>query len=128
MIHLDQYTGAVVRETGWKDYPLMAKATRIGVRFHQGEFFGLPNFLMVLFTALGTFGLVISGLTLWWKRRPPGGLGVPVRMQGLKLPKGILAILILVGVFLPLFGASLMVIALIEGGLALRRRSLANYS
>jgi uncharacterized iron-regulated membrane protein len=73
------------------------------------------NFWVTLFFALGIIMLCVTGPMMWWRRRPRGG--------GLSAPRGKLAIrqswwvaplLIVLGVFLPLFGASLLLVLLLD--------------
>lgn len=50
----------------------------MGVSIHMGKYFGLANQLMMLFGALVTILLCVSGTVMWWQRRPQGlAIGAP---------------------------------------------------
>ncbi len=53
---------------------------------------------------------------MWWKRRPAnvGKLGAPAMPKGVAIPRGITIITLVLAVFFPLVGASLIVLWLAE--------------
>jgi uncharacterized iron-regulated membrane protein len=120
MVHLDQYDGMIVKETTWEEYPATAKAIALGVRLHQGEYFGIANLLLSLLAALGMALQTISGFTMWWKRRPQGELGIPKLPENLAIPRFIFGITVALGVFFPLVGASLIALWILENALLKR--------
>jgi uncharacterized iron-regulated membrane protein len=63
--------------------------------------------------------LVITGITMWWKRRPSGKLAAPPKVPQARL-KGAMILMGLAGLAMPLFGASLLAVAAMDG-LAHRR-------
>ncbi len=83
------------------------QAVGIGVAAHEGQLFGWPNQLIGLFTALSLLTVSISAVVLWWRRRPQGLLGAPLPAGAPRLSTGLLALVVMLGVLLPLFGASL---------------------
>jgi uncharacterized iron-regulated membrane protein len=50
----------------------------------------------------------VSGVVIWWKRRPQGGLGVPPLRHDLPKWKTGVAIMLVLAVAFPLVGASLI--------------------
>jgi uncharacterized iron-regulated membrane protein len=69
----------------------------------------------------------VSGVVIWWKRRPQGKFGVPALRHDLpKWKTGVLIMLALAVVF-PLVGASLVVVWLLDR-LVLSRSVAANAS
>ncbi len=52
-IHLDQYSGAVLNDVSFADYGIGAKSVEWGVQLHMGNYFGVPNQILMLFAALG---------------------------------------------------------------------------
>ena len=58
---------------------------------------------------IGIVLLVISGIWMWWKRRPQGRLAAPPPVPGARLHIA-LGLIALAGVMLPLFGASLIAV------------------
>lgn len=43
----------------------------MGIIAHEGQLFGVLNQLLGTVAALGVLLLAISGLVMWWQRRPP---------------------------------------------------------
>lgn len=111
-MHMDQYSGEMLASVGWKDYGLVPKAVELGVSIHMGKYFGTANQLLMLFAALVTILLALTATVMWWQRRPKGSglIGAPAMppyVQDWRVPVAIVAIL---GVFLPLMGLSLVVV------------------
>ncbi|MDQ3987981.1 MAG: PepSY domain-containing protein [Actinomycetota bacterium] len=76
-VAVDPATGQVTDRVVWSDYPLLAKATTLGIVFHQAELFGLATQIGLTVLAVALIVLIIAGYRMWWLRRPAGGLGVP---------------------------------------------------
>ncbi len=115
-MHMDQYSGQLLASVGWKDYGLVARAVEMGVSIHMGKYFGLPNQLLMLFAALVTILLSVTGTVMWWQRRPQGSgiLGAPAMppyVQNWKVPLIIVAVL---GFIFPLVGLSLIGVLLLD--------------
>ena len=114
IVHVDQYSGNIVGRVGWADYPLVAQSVTMGIRLHQGEYFGIPNLLLVLLTALCMIWMSFTGFVMWWQRRPKGALGVPKAPRDLAIPRGIFVITIILGILFPLVGASLIILFVLD--------------
>lgn len=76
-LHIDQYSSQVLTDIRWHDYGLVPKAVEMGIAVHMGKYFGLPNQLLMLFACLILVLLCVSGLVMWWRRRPSKRLGAP---------------------------------------------------
>jgi len=112
-LELDLRTGELLREQTFGEKPLLDRVIGIGVAAHEGQLFGAANQLLGLTTALGLIAMCISAIVMWWRRRPDGKLGVPAaRVEGFRIgwPMG-LGIAVL-GVLLPVLGASVLLLAL----------------
>jgi uncharacterized iron-regulated membrane protein len=112
-VHIDQYSGAMLASIGWEEYGVVPRAVELGIALHEGRFFGLPNQLLMLSAALLAMLLPITGLVMWWRRRPRGRLGAPAMPQ-LRVMPGLLAIIVLLGLAFPLVGISLSVVLLLD--------------
>ena len=115
-MHFDQYSGELLASVGWKDYGLVPKAVEVGVSIHMGKYFGLANQLLMLFAAIVTILLSITGAVMWWQRRPSGSglLGAPAMppyMQHWRTPLVIVAVS---GFIFPLMGLSLLIVLLLD--------------
>lgn len=108
-IFVDPGTGRTIGNIGWADYSPTAKAVEWGVMTHMGRQYGLTNQIANLLVCLTLIGAVIAGLTLWWRRRPSGTLGAPRLTHGEHLPTGVAATMVLLGLLLPLAGATMLV-------------------
>ncbi|MGH8353811.1 MAG: PepSY-associated TM helix domain-containing protein [Pseudomonas sp.] len=109
-LHLDQYSGQLLADVRWQDYGAVAKGVELGVVLHEGKFFGLANQLLMLAVCLLILLSCLSGLLIWWQRRPQGRLGVPPLPHGLPRWKAGLAIMLVLGLAFPLVGASLLAV------------------
>lgn len=132
-VAVDPGDGRVVEELRFEDYPLMAKVTKWGIAAHMGLLFGLANQVALAALALAALTLIVLGYRMWWQRRPTragsrASFGRPV-------PRGALArldrtarilvalVAVAVGVFLPLFGMSLLAFLAVDTVLGLRHRT-----
>ncbi len=111
---LDGATGAVLTRTDFAQRRLIDRLVGYGVAVHEGQLFGWANQLLGLLTAIGLVLLSVSSVVLWWRRRPEGVLGAPVARARPALAASFVALLVALGLFLPLFGASLIVVLLLD--------------
>ncbi|HKS33081.1 MAG TPA: PepSY-associated TM helix domain-containing protein [Enterobacteriaceae bacterium] len=120
-VAIDGSRMTVIDRTRFADFPLMAKLTRWGVDFHMGVLFGWPNQILLIIFGLGLCASILFGYRMWWIRRPTGSAASPVRtllQSWLALGivgRGItLSIALLLGLALPVMGASLALFVLID--------------
>ncbi|PDP87610.1 peptidase [Glycomyces fuscus] len=128
---VDATSGEVVEQLRFDDYPLMAKMSSWGIAFHMGLLFGLPNQLLLTAVGLSVLLLVFWGYRMWWLRRPTRdtafSVGRPLAPRGTwrGLPWWCLALVaaaaVGVGLFLPVFGVSLLAFLVVDAALGLRR-------
>jgi uncharacterized iron-regulated membrane protein len=105
----------VVKEEGFADGDILQRAIDIGIAAHQGQLFGWFNQLLGLFTAVGYLVLVVTSTLMWWRRRPTGSLGAPPALsQPPRLAPFVIGLIVLLGIFLPTLGVSLVVVLLAE--------------
>ena len=104
----------------YADYGWGAKAIELGVQLHMGNYFGRANQILMLIPCIGIILLIISGVTMWWKRRPSGKLSAPPKVPNAPI-FGALAIMIGAGIVLPLFGLSLIAIFAVDRIASMRK-------
>lgn len=126
-IYVDQYSGKVVAKYGYANYSVLSKTVSWGIAGHEGRsmgpWSGVNQFITVAF-CLGIVALCVTGPIIWWRRRKAmGGLAAPRGRLPVFTTWGLLVLMIGLGIFMPLFGASLVVIFLIDW-LVIRRSSL----
>jgi len=111
---LDPHTGAILaREDFGQRHPI-DQIVGFGISAHEGQLFGWFNQALGVLTAAGLGLLAVSGVVMWWRRRPEGKLGAPEPVGSDRLALGLGVLLIGFGLFLPLFGLSLILVGLIE--------------
>ncbi|SDS21000.1 Uncharacterized iron-regulated membrane protein [Pseudomonas asplenii] len=113
-LHVDQYTGSVLADVRWQQYGNVARATEMGVMLHEGKLFGPINQIAILLICLMILLGSVSGLVMWWKRRPQGSLGVPPLRHDLPRWKSAMLVMLVLAVLFPLVGASLIVVWLFD--------------
>ncbi|GGE22245.1 membrane protein [Marinithermofilum abyssi] len=127
-LHVDQYSGKTLADLRFNDYGPVAKAISIGIALHQGTYFGLANQIMGVLACLGLIGLVATGVTMWWKRRPQGKLGAPQKTPTAQTMKSGTVILMILGIFFPLVGLSLIIVLLLDWLIIRRIPSLKQWA
>lgn len=112
MAWIDQYSGAILDDLRWESLSLPAKAALYFYPIHTGSIYGWPTKIIAVLTCLLLIGLSISGVLLWWWRRPKGKLGMPGRVVEQVVPKWMVALIIGLSILMPLMGISLVLVLL----------------
>lgn len=120
-------TGAIVSREGFEDRHLIDRIVGTGVAAHEGQLFGWPNQMLGLLTASGLILMCVSGTIMWWRRRDQGVLGAPKITLSPRVSFGLITLVVMLGVYLPMFGASLLVVLLVEKGILCRIASVRNW-
>lgn len=113
-LHVDQYSGKVLADVRYADYSAVSKATELGVMLHEGKMFGWLNQLIILFICLMVLLSSVSGMVIWWMRRPQNGWGVPPLRHDLPRWKIATVVMIALGIAFPLVGISMMAVWLLD--------------
>ena len=117
---LDGRTGAVLSRKDFSQKRWLDRVIGTGIAAHEGQLFGLADQLLGLMTTCGLVTLSVSGLVLWWRRRPEGVLGAPVLVRRVPYSGGWIAFLVLFGLYMPFLGGSMILVGVAER-LVLRR-------
>lgn len=117
---VDGRTGEVTMRETFQDRPMVDRIVGTGIALHEGQLFGWPNQAIGVFTAVGLVALAVSGVILWWRRRPNGVLGAPGAGAPPRMSLALLGIVAALAIYLPMFGASLLLVLVLEK-LVLRR-------
>ena len=128
-VHVDRYGGQVVSSYGFADYPLLAKVVSQGIGLHEGRSLGLVSFWGALLMCLGVVLLCVTGPLMWWRRRPSGArsMAAPRGRLPLRGSPVLLVGLVALGVLLPVFGASVVVVLLLDRLLLRRGGALGRF-
>lgn len=120
-------TGAIVSRDDFKDRHIVDRIVSTCIAAHEGQLFGWPNQLLGLLTAMGLVLMSASGVVMWWRRREQGVLGAPKVLLEPRIAWGLILLVGLFGVYLPLFGVSLLLVLLLEKAFLKRIPSVRNW-
>ncbi len=118
--YFDAQTGTLTNQQTFAQRHVIDRVIGIGVAAHEGQLFGWFNQLLGLITAIGLLLMSVVGFMMWRKRAPEGVLGAPPAMPDAKIGVGFVVIILVAAILLPVLGASLIIIALLEQLVLLR--------
>ncbi|MBB1631639.1 PepSY domain-containing protein [Cupriavidus sp. UME77] len=113
-LHIDQYTGKVLKDIRYGDYGAVAQAISYGTSLHMGRYFGLANQIACTVISLGLMMLAVTGLVMWLKRRPARALAAPSFPRTLPPMRAWVIGLGLLGAVFPMMGATLVMVWLLD--------------
>ena len=119
-LKVDGRTGQILNRTDFDQRHWIDRTIGYGIAAHEGALFGLANQIAGTLTALFLILLAVSGAVMWWRRRPIGLLGAPIPLSRPRFGPLLIAAILALGLYLPLFGLTLVLVLLIER-LILRR-------
>jgi uncharacterized iron-regulated membrane protein len=112
-VHVDQYSGKVLAEAAYKDYPALGKAMAVGVALHEGQT-GWWNIAANFLFCAAVMLMCLSGIVMWWLRRPARALGSPLYAKDTRIPAAVLVTGVALAAAFPLGGAAMLAFALID--------------
>ncbi len=111
----DRADGTRLAAADWNDFPFMAKGIATGVDLHEGNFFGRAGPWVNTLFAAALVWLSVTGIAAWWTRRPKTSTSLPPPTSS-PWPTWLVVSIFSLAVFLPLFGASLLLLWIAERG------------
>lgn len=114
-VHFDQYTGEVLADVGYEDYSLAAKAMAVGISLHMGQW-GIWNYIVNTLFCLGIIAICITGVVMWWTRRPTSKvrLGAPIKPKNLTAWKQAVWFILPVSLLFPLGAAAMIGVLILD--------------
>ncbi len=112
-VHVDQYTGRILADVRFADYPFLGKLMAVGIALHEGQL-GWWNVALNALFCLSVIFACVSGVVMWWKRRPAGRLAAPRYPRDFRLTLGVAAIAVALGIMFPLGGLIILAFAIID--------------
>ncbi|MER7072248.1 PepSY domain-containing protein [Terrabacter sp. NPDC000476] len=115
-VHVDRFGGQVVSTYGYDDYPTLAKVVSQGIALHEGRRLGTVNFWLTALFCVAVVVSCVTGPLMWWRRRPrgAGAVGAPRGRMPLVASPLLAVVVVALAVFLPVFGASLVLVLLLD--------------
>jgi len=113
-VQVDGATGRLLGRLDFADRHWIDRTIGYGIAAHEGALFGLANQLLGTLTALLLIVLAVSGAIMWWRRRPHARLGAPPALSHPRFGAGLGAAIVLLGLAMPLFGATLIAVLILE--------------
>lgn len=112
-VHVDQYTGKILADVKFADYPVLGKAMAVGIALHEGQL-GWWNVLLNAGFCLAILFASVSGVVMWWKRRPAGQLAAPRYPRDYRMTTGVAVLALVLGAAFPMGGLAMAVFAVID--------------
>ena len=113
-LEVDGASGRLVSRIGFDEKHWIDRTIGYGVAVHEGALFGLANQILGTLTALFLVILSASGTVMWWQRRPIGLLGAPVPASRARFGPGLIAAIVALALYLPMFGLTLVAVLVAE--------------
>lgn len=127
-VHVDRFGGDVVSRYGFSDYPALAKVVSLGIGLHEGRSLGTWSLVGSALMCLAVMFSCITGPLMWWRRRPKGAtMGAPRGRMPIRATPLLAVAIVGLGVFLPLFGLSLLVVLMLDQVLIRRMSRLGEF-
>ncbi len=126
MMHYDQYSGKLIHEDSWQDIGVMMKSRLWVMAFHQGQF-GRWNWLLVFFVALALVFLSTAAIISYLpsrRRRIALNQSYNIIDDSFQFPLIMKLIVVVLGIFLLLFGLSIVLIILLRSLMARKYLSI----
>ncbi|MHC3759980.1 PepSY-associated TM helix domain-containing protein [Staphylococcus succinus] len=118
-LYLDQYSGGNLGEVKYQEYGVIGKWFTWGIPLHEGHLFGVANKVINLLICVALLVAIGLGLTSWIKRMGNRKVKLPVRVQK-PMSISLIIVLVILGLLMPLFGLSILVVFIIEALLYFR--------
>ncbi|MEM0909597.1 MAG: PepSY domain-containing protein, partial [Pseudomonadota bacterium] len=111
VLHINRFTGIPIKHLDWSDVGVLMDLRQVFMRVHQGEY-GLVNWLIVMTLAVLFTITTIASIVSYLIRKPKSHWGLPRTPKGFKVDAAVIGIIGFLGVLFPLFGLSVIVIAI----------------
>ncbi len=127
VIHFDQYSGEILARYSYEQYSTLAQVVSNSIAIHEGRRFGIISVISSTAFCVGILFLCVTAPIMWWRRRSAGsGLAAPRGSISFKSHPWLVAGLVVLGVVLPLFGASLILLLLLDKFVIRKSKALSN--
>ncbi|MED3923184.1 PepSY domain-containing protein [Priestia aryabhattai] len=111
--YFDQYSGKLLSKVSYDDYGILAKWFTWGIPLHEGHLFGWPNKVINLTVCLAFLFVIFWGIKTWLSRQRKKSFSPPPKTSH-QVSIGFIVLMVVLGIMMPLFGISLVIVAIIE--------------
>jgi uncharacterized iron-regulated membrane protein len=113
--HVDRYTGKILADVRYADYSVAGKAMAVGIALHMGTL-GVWSVLANSVVCLSVLLLCVSGIVMWWKRRPAAvaRLAAPPMPKDMPLWQGAILVGLAVSLAFPMAGLTLLTVMALD--------------
>lgn len=112
-LYFDQYSGKKLGTIKYDDYGIIAKWFTWGIPLHEGHLFGILNKIINLLVCIALLVAVGMGFVSWIKRTKNASVKLPHRVKK-TASLSLVIFLVILGLLMPLFGLSLILVFIIE--------------
>lgn len=114
VVYIDAATGKTLATIDYATLAPGAKTALLFYSIHTGSIFGLTTKILAVLACLVIAAMSVTGVWMWWRRRPAGKFGAPRRTNGERVPRLVLVTIVVLAVVFPLVGATLILLWLGE--------------
>lgn len=113
MLFIDRATGEVLDHRYNHQTKLLFWIGSWNYPLHVGSILGMPSKLVWLATCVILMTSPITGVVMWWLRRPKGALGLPRRVNT-RRPRWLIITIVVTSILLPAVGVSVVLLLVID--------------
>ncbi|HVU88723.1 MAG TPA: PepSY domain-containing protein [Pirellulales bacterium] len=121
ILFMDRATGEILEDRYNSQTKMFYWLGTWNFPLHVGTIWGLPSKILWFVTCLILMAAPVTGIWMWWERRPTGRLGLPRRVDA-RRPRWLVATVIGTSLLLPALGLSVVAVLLGEQLLSRLRR------
>lgn len=108
MLFIDRVSGEILDHRYISQTKLFYQLGSWNYPLHVGTIWGLPSKILWLVTCLILMTLPVTGIWMWWQRRPNGRLGLPRRVIAVR-PRWLVISIATTSLLLPTLGLSVVI-------------------
>ncbi len=113
MLFIDRATGEILDDRRISQANPLFQFEKWNYPLHVGSVLGLTSKILWLVTCVVLMTLPVTGVWMWWERRPTGRLGLPRRVEA-RRPRWLVATITATSILLPALGLSVLVLLAAE--------------
>jgi uncharacterized iron-regulated membrane protein len=114
MLFIDRASGEILEDRYNSQNKIMYQLGTWNYALHVGTIWGMPSKVLWLVACIILMTLPVTGVWMWWERRPTGRLGLPRRIDA-RRPRWLVATVTATSILLPALGLSVVVLLAGEG-------------